>query len=173
MKGNWRSRANISLPNIESTGLARLREALEAHEWDAPTNDAAYDLDKSLEELELTDYDNGDVSGFGEGQPDLGLDVADLDDSSQLRLPILAPSAHDIKDERGVDMEEEDEEHDEVREMEHMMTKLLAVKGWWTLFYPVLFWSKLFSLKLQIHPSLHTIPPLLCLETSHAVTVSK
>ena len=112
---------NIYTAALEATGLARLREALEAHEWDAPDNDGASDLNDALEELGL--------AGNVDEDSDLGLSVAeDSETDPQLRLPILTPQqAVDVDQDQ--EDQEEDENDKQVHELKNMMAKLLAAKG--------------------------------------------
>ncbi len=95
-----------AVDGVEKVGIARLREALEAHEWDAGGGDA--DVDDLEEEL-----------GFEDG---FGAEAAEVE-REMVGLKMA------VRREGGEDGEEEEEGGDEgVEELENMMLKMQAIK---------------------------------------------
>ena len=108
----WSLRADFSCVcvggGVEKVGIARLKEALEAHEWDAGGGDV--DVDELEEEL-------GAEDGFGAEAAEVEREIVGLKIA--------------VRRERGEDGEEEEEENgaDEgVEELENMMLKMQAIK---------------------------------------------
>ena len=94
---------------VEKVGIARLKEALEAHEWDAGGGDV--DVDELEEELGLED-------GFGAEAAEVEREMVGLK---------MAVRREGGKEEVGE--EEEEEGADEgVEELENMMLKMQAIK---------------------------------------------
>lgn len=93
---------------LEKVGIARLKEALEAHEWDAGGGDVDVDVDELEEELGLED-------GFG-------AEAAEV----EREMVGLKMAVRRVGEEDG---EEEEEGADEgVEELENMMLKMQAIK---------------------------------------------
>ena len=94
---------------LEKVGIARLKEALEAHEWDAGGGDGDVDFDELEEELGVED-------GFGAEAAEVEREMVGL------KMAVRRVGGEDGE-------EDEEEGADEgVEELENMMLKMQAIK---------------------------------------------
>lgn len=103
---------------LELLGVARLKEALEANDWDG-ADDAEGGVD-------LDDFEAGDQDGDDEGSIGFGIDPAEMEEEmAGMKQAIYGGGA------AGVDDEIEDEETGdrEIQQLQAMMLKMQAVKG--------------------------------------------
>lgn len=103
---------------LELLGVARLKEALEANDWDG-ADDAEGGAD-------LDDFEAGDEAGGDEGSIGFGIDPAEMEEEmAGMKQAIYGGGA------AGADDEIEDEETGdrEIQQLQAMMLKMQAVKG--------------------------------------------
>lgn len=98
---------------VETQGLERLKEALEANDWEAP--DELGDA-MGLEDFEGEDDDENGSLGF-----DLG-----PEDRAEMEMEMFGMKRAIYE---GVDGETGEEEDDEVEKLQAMMLKMQAVRG--------------------------------------------
>lgn len=127
--GRCRLRNEADMCSIEAVGLARIKEALEANDWEGTG---------AVE----GDGEDADPWELGEGQDTIGGDMQAGDEAfsvevgartKEMRVPILSPQEHLnaifnsnlTRDE----IDEDDEGDFQVQELERMMLKIQAVKG--------------------------------------------
>jgi len=100
---------------IEPMGLERLKEALEANDWDGG--------DDAGDELMLEDFEDNDET---EGSIGFGIEAAEMEaEMAGMKQAIYGG---------GVDEEDEDGNGDEdVEKLQAMMLKMQAVRGKWSM----------------------------------------
>ena len=91
---------------VEKVGIARMKEALEANDWDGADEGIGFDNE-----------DDGE-DGFGEEVAEVEREVLGM------RLAVDGEEGEDEEEE-----EEDEGEESQVRELEGMMLKMQAVKG--------------------------------------------
>jgi hypothetical protein len=99
-------------------GLERLKEALEANDWEAPT-----ELGDALNPEDFDEEEETDSIGFG-------LDAADR---AEMEMEMLGmKQAIHGGGSNGKDEDEDEDGHDEgIEELQAMMLKMQAVRGEW------------------------------------------